>query len=187
MRALLDPIYKASHALACACLALIAGLVVAQVLLRLFDALLRLVGQAPMGIIIPSLTELGGFLLVAATALALGPALKAGTHVRVSLLVENVPERMRRGMNALVLLVALLLIGFATYHLWDLTADALAFDERSYGLVAYPLWIPQAVLTAGFAVFAIALVDEFALTLRTGRPGFEAAKEAVAHPAAGAE
>ncbi len=187
MRALLTHVYKASHALACACLALIAGLVVAQVLLRLFDALLRLVGQAPMGIIIPSLTELGGFLLVAATALALGPALKSGTHVRVSLLVENVPASLRRAMNALVLLAALLLVAFATYHLWDLTADALRFDERSYGLVAYPLWIPQAILTLGFAVFTLALLDEFALTLRTGRPGFEAATTAVQPPLAGSE
>lgn len=176
MRSRLNALYRASHALACTCLALIAALVVVQVLMRLLDVSLKAVGQSPIGLIIPSLTEFGAFLLVGATALALGPALKSGSHVRVSLLIESVPKGARRTLNVLVLLLAIALIGFASYHLVDLAVDAFIFHERSYGLIAFPLWIPQAFMALGFIIFTIALIDEFLLTLRTGTPGFEAAK-----------
>jgi TRAP-type C4-dicarboxylate transport system permease small subunit len=43
----------------------------------------------------------------------------------------------------------------------------------SFGLIAIPLWVPQAVMTAGFVIFCIAILDELWAALR-GDPAFRA-------------
>lgn len=185
MRAALDALYRLSEALACTALAAIAALVVVQVLARALDQGLRAMGAAPLGFIIPSLAEFGAFLLVAATGFALGPALRAGTHVRVSLLTDRLAPVVRRVLAGLVALVGLGLVAYVAWYALDLARDAWAFDERSYGLVAIPLWVPQGALAFGFGVLALALADEAVAVARGEVRVDRAEAERAADPAAG--
>ena len=53
------------------------------------------------------------------------------------------------------------------------------FNEVSNGVIKVPLFIPQTVMAAGALVLTIALLDEFVTVLRSGRPTFRAAEDAI--------
>ncbi len=176
MRRILDAVYDGALAASCLAMVAIAVLVLAQVLARVLDRALLLAGAAPLGLTIPSLSDFGGFLFVAGATLALPAALRAGGHVRVTLLLELGGARLRRWLDGLVLVAALALAGFATWHLGAQALDSWAFNAVSFGMVRVPLWIPQAVMTLGFALLMVALLDEL-VTLMAGRdPAFRLAE-----------
>ena len=80
MRRLLDYLFKFSAVLAAAFLVIIALLILAQSLGRL------------VGIAVHDANELAGFSLAAGTFLALGPALRAGTHIRVMIVLSHLSK-----------------------------------------------------------------------------------------------
>ena len=77
VRPALDGLYRLSAGLAAFCLAAIAALVVIQVTGRL------------LGILVPGADDLAGYALMASTFLALASTLRAGVHIRVTLLVRH--------------------------------------------------------------------------------------------------
>ena len=166
MRRILDTIYGAALVAACGAMVAIAALVAVQVAGRLIDRVALALGAAPVGISIPSLAEIGGFLFVGAATLALPATLRAGGHIRVTLLTGALPGRLGRAVAGLVLLAGLVLAGFATWHAGVQAWDSWAFNTLSYGMVRVPLWIPQGVMTLGFALLALALADDLVAHLR---------------------
>ena len=158
----LDHLFRLSHLLACLAIAALAGMIVVQVAARALDALLSALGLPITGFIVPSLAEIAGFLFVAATFLALASTLREGVHIRVTLLIDHVPAPISRLLRAATALLGAGLFGFAAWHAWELTADSVRFGEVSYGIIAIPLAIPQAALTAGLVVFTLAMVAEAA-------------------------
>lgn len=173
MRGMLDRLYDGAHWLACAALCTITVLVVVQVGARVLDVLLQWAGIPPVGFIIPSLAEFAGFLMVGATFLALASTLKRGVHIRVTVVLTLLPEGLRRLLNIAATTAGAALFAFVGWHALLLTVDSFQVGSVSYGIVPVPLWIPQAVMTLGFTVFAVALVDEAWRTIRTGAPSFE--------------
>lgn len=173
MRRILDGIYTAALVLACASMVLIATLVLAQILARVLDRVLVLLGAVPLGLTVPSLSTFGGMLFVAAATLALPATLRAGGHVRVTLLTGRGGPVLRRVQAGCVLLVALSLAGFASWHSGLQALDSLRFNSVSFGMIRVPLWIPQAVMTTGFALLALALLDEFLSVLRNQPPSYD--------------
>jgi TRAP-type C4-dicarboxylate transport system permease small subunit len=107
LRGLLDRLYGAGFVLAALSLVAISLLVLVQVLGRVIDKTLLALGQEPVGIAITSLSELGGFLFVGAVFLALAGTLRAGGHVRVTLLSQSVPPGIAKFLAAVALLLAL--------------------------------------------------------------------------------
>lgn len=177
MRRFFDTLYNGALVAACTAMVAIAVLVLVQVLGRIIDRLAIWLGQAPPGIAVPSLSEFGGFLFVAAACLALPATLRAGGHVRVTLALGLMGPRMGRAFTGLVLLAALALGGFAAWHSAEQMLDSWRFNTVSFGMVRVPLWIPQAAMTAGFVLLMVALVDELVTLLRGGLPAFRRAEE----------
>lgn len=177
MRRVLDTIYAASMVAACAAMVAIAILVMAQVLGRVIDRALVLAGGSALGLQVPSLAEIGGFLFVAATMLALPATLRAGGHVRVTLALRLGGARLQRALCVFVTVAALGLALFATVSIGTRALDSLAMGTVSFGMVRVPLWIPQGVMTLGLGLFAVALADEAWAALR-GTPAFRAAEAA---------
>lgn len=172
MRKALDALYGAALVGACLAMVVIATLVFVQVISRVLDRIVVFFGMPRYGFIVPSLAEIGGFLFVAAAFLALPATLRAAGHVRVTLVLRYLGAAGDRIMTGLVLLVALGLTIFAT---WAVTVQTIASYSRgsvSYGIIAIPLWLPQAVMTLGLVLFAVALLDEFVSVLRGGEPAF---------------
>lgn len=176
MRKALDALYGAALVGACLSMIAIAALVFVQILGRVADSLAVLAGMPRYGFIVPSLAEIGGFLFVAASFLALPWTLRAAGHVRVTLALRTFGPRGDRAMSALVLLAALGLTAFALWSVWLLTYASFLRGSVSVGIIAIPLWIPQGVMTAGLAIFAIALADELAAILRGGDAAFRLAE-----------
>lgn len=178
MRRILDGIYGGALIVACAAMVAIAVLVLAQVLGRVIDRAAGLLGLEPLGLAIPSLAEMGGFLFVGAACLALPATLRAGGHIRVSLLLGLMPPGLARALGALVLLAALGLSGFAAWNSGTQALDSWQFGALSFGVVAMPLWIPQAVMTGGLVLLAVALADELLSLVRGAEPSFQRAERA---------
>lgn len=172
MRKALDALYGAALVGACLSMILIAALVFVQILGRVADSLAVFAGLPRYGFVIPSLAEIGGFLFVASAFLALPSTLRAAGHVRVTLLLRYFGPRGDRVMTFLVLLGAIALTAFAVWSVWLLTWGSFVRGSLSIGIIAIPLWIPQAVMTLGLVIFGIALVDELVAMLRGGQPAF---------------
>ncbi|PKQ11179.1 MAG: hypothetical protein CVT70_15600 [Alphaproteobacteria bacterium HGW-Alphaproteobacteria-1] len=178
LRRMLDRLYSAGLVLAALALVAIAALVLVQVTGRLIDRSLIAMGQPPAGIAITSLSELGGFLFVGAAFLALAGSLRTGGHVRVTMLVGALPAPLARGVAVLALLGALALCGFALYSAALQALDSWSFNAVSFGMAKFPLWMPQAVMVAGLALFALALADELVTLLFGGKPAYQRAEDA---------
>jgi TRAP-type C4-dicarboxylate transport system permease small subunit len=179
MRAALDKFYASALWLAAACLVTIGLLVGVQLAGRLIDGTLRLVGLEPIGIVIFSLAEFAGSLLAAASFLALAGTLKAGAHIRITMLLHALPERARRVLELWAFGAAAL---FSAYIAWQVTTFAwvsFQFSEVSPGVIRFPLWIPQAAMATGTIILSVALLDEFFAVLRGHGPSFRASEDAI--------
>lgn len=179
MRAALDKLYAAALWLSAACLVSIALLVGAQLGGRLIDGTLRLLGVEPIGIVILSLAELSGSLLAAASFLALAGTLKAGAHIRITMLLQALPPRGRHVLELWAFGAAAIFSGYIAWQIANFAFVSFQYDEVSPGVVRFPLAAPQAAMTVGAIVLTIALVDEFLTVLRKGRPSFQAAEDAI--------
>lgn len=176
MRRVLDRLYDGALWLAAAAFALIALLVLLQILGRLVDRAARFVGMPPPGWTIPSLAEFGAFLFTGAVFLGLAGTLRAGGHVRVKLLVQALPDSATRWLGVAVCAAAAALAAFATWSSALQALDSLQFGSLSYGVIPIPLAIPQGVMTVGLALFCVALIDAMVTLARGGVPAYRAAE-----------
>ncbi|MGJ3262894.1 MAG: TRAP transporter small permease [Salinarimonas sp.] len=180
MRRALDFLYAAGLWLSALCILAIATLVGLQVLARIWDALLQALDLPRSGFVIPSLAEISGYLFAAASFLALAGTLKSGAHIRVTMLVNALPGRARTAIEAGALAFGVAAGAFGTRAVGGYALESWRFGEVSPGLVPVPLVWPQAAMAVGAALLTIAFLDELVVTLRTGRPSFRAAEDAVA-------
>ena len=178
IRRTLDAIYGAGLVAACLSMVMIALLVGVQIAGRIADRVALSLGAGAPGIAVPGLSEIGGFLFVAAATLALPATLRAGGHVRVTLAAGLMRGGFGRIARAGVMIAALALALFAAWNSGVQALDAWTFNARSFGMVRTPLWIPQGVMTLGFALLALAVADELVAVLRGQRAAFEQAEAA---------
>lgn len=151
----LDRLYLAAGILAGGCIVAICLLISAQIALNGL-------GRAFPGTVpttIPSYADFAGFLLAAATFLALAHTLRAGGHVRVTLVTGRLPRGWGVAADAVVLVLGLALAGTLTWFMGALTAESLHYGDMSVGIVPVPLALPQGVATAGLALLCVALAQ----------------------------
>jgi TRAP-type C4-dicarboxylate transport system permease small subunit len=118
---------------------------------------------------VPGTDAYAGYCMAASGFLALAHTLRRGEHIRVTLVIERLSGRARRGLElwalAAAALLAALFAGFAirlSYQSWD-------FNDISTANDATPLWIPQMAMALGTLILAIALVDELVAEWRGTR------------------
>lgn len=179
MRRCLDRLYAAALWASAVCLCTIAGLVGLQLAGRIVDGLTRLAGFVPHGFVILSLAEISGYLLAAASFLALAGTLKAGTHIRVTMALAALGERARRFVELWAFGAAAAFCAYMTWNLGKFAWFSYRFNEVSTGVIRVPLAWPQAVMCIGALILTIALIDEFVTVLRRGRPTFRSAEDAI--------
>jgi TRAP-type mannitol/chloroaromatic compound transport system permease small subunit len=179
MRTFLDRLYQGALYLAALCLLIIGVLVAVQLAGRILDGALRLVGFEVLGWQILSLAEIAGYLLAAASFLALAPTLKAGAHIRVTMLLAAISETKRRYLELAAFAFASLACAYMTWNLAHFAWVSFRFNEVSHGVVRVPLAYPQSVMAIGALILTIALIDEFIVVLRNGGPTFRKAEESI--------
>ncbi len=177
LRRNLNRLYLGSAWLAAGFIASICLLVVCQVCLNLLDRLSGLFTGQAIGLTIPSYADFTGFFLIAASFLALAYTLKMGGHIRVSLVITNLNKRVRHFFEIWCLLLASLVTIYFSWYTLFLVLDSFEYQDLSSGMVAVPLWIPQSAMLVGLLILAIALLDEFILSLSGKKPSYVGAGE----------
>ena len=161
-RAGLDMVYRVSAALAGMAFALIALLVALQVGIRI------------AGLHVAGLVDYATYAMVAALFLGVGPTLRKGGHVRVTLVLGVAPIRLRHAMELACLSIGVGLMAFFAWFAAGLAFDSWRFGLREMGLAATPLWIPQSAMALGGAVGAIAFADDLVQVLARRRASYDA-------------
>ena len=179
MRRVLDNLYQAALYVSALCLIAIALMVGVQLVGRLLDGTLALLGLPRTDFNILSLNEICGFLLAGASFLALAGTLKSGAHIRVTMVLGLFSEHIRRFIEIWAFGFAAAASGYMTWQLVNFAWVSLRFHEVSNGVIRVPLAYPQAAMALGALMLTVALIDEFVVVLRGGRPTFRKAEDAI--------
>lgn len=178
MRNFLDALYRASGAVAAGFIALICLTVVLQVGANIIDKIVGLISGTPLGLIVPSYAEFTGFFLAAATFFGLAYTLRAGSHIRVTLLVAQIEGPARKWIEVWCLSAAAALVGYFAFYAANFVRESFVFGDLAVGMVALPIWIPQSVMVLGLIVLLIALLDDLHTVLRGRAPSYDDKDEA---------
>lgn len=173
MRRILDSLYRGSGWTAALFILAICVLVMAQVVLNLIDKLASNFFGEAIGLTIPSYADFTGFFLAAASFLALAYTLREGGHIRVSLIVQNLPARYRHWVEVWCVAVSGAVTVYFTFYTSFLIHESFVYNDMSSGMVAVPIWIPQMAMLIGLVVLAIALIDELAGLLKGHKASYE--------------
>lgn len=161
MRRTLDTLYRASGLLSAFFLLMIAILVTAQIVGRMFD------------ILVPSADDFARLSMAASSFLGLAWALRRGAHIRVALLIERFSPERRRVMELLCLGIGTALCAYFAWFSIDMVVDGILFPEYTIGLVPIPKWIPQIAMATGAVILTIAFLDDLVVVLRGGVPSYQ--------------
>jgi TRAP-type C4-dicarboxylate transport system permease small subunit len=165
LRRFLDRLYAASGGLAAVCLAAIAVVMLAQA------------GMRELGMLLRGADDIVAWLCAASAFLALGHTFRRGELVRIGLLVDHLPPRVRRPLALGALGVTLAFVGYMAYAVARFVLESWQFNEVAQGLIQIPIWIPQMSFVLGALILFIAVLDEFVVLARGGKPAYEAAEE----------
>ena len=179
MRRFLDALYRVTLWLSALCLVAIALLVGAQLAGRVLDGALALLHLPRTDFVILSLDEICGYLLAGASFLALAGTLKAGAHIRVTMVLGALREGPRQIVEGCAFAFAAFAAAYMTWQLGNFAWVSFRFHEVSTGVIRVPLAYPQSSMALGTLILTVALLDELAIILARGRPTFRAAEDAI--------
>lgn len=174
MRTILDRIYLAAGWISAFTILAIAVLISAQIFLNFATRVFGL----PLPSTIPSYADFSGFMLAAATFLAMPYTFRTGGHIKVSLVTARLSVRARLAAEVVALIAATALTAFAVYNIWVLIAESIHFGDVSNGTIPIPLWIPQTAMGIGMTLLCIAAVHSLIETLLRGELVIAASEEA---------
>lgn len=117
----------------------------------------------PLGLYVRGTDAYAGYTMAACGFLALAYTYKHGEHIRVSLLLDRLGPLARRVAEWLSLIVAAVVVGTLAWYSVRLAWFSWQFGDRSQGIDATPLWIPQLLLVIGSITFLIALIDDLVM------------------------
>ncbi len=161
MRRIFDTMYAIGGTLAAVCLVLIGILIGSAIVARWF------------GILVPSADDLAGYCMAASAFLGLAPTLRAGRHIRVTVLVSMLGDKPRRIAEVLAILVGIALFAMLAYNTTIQNVIAYRNGEMSTGILPIPIWLPQIGMTVGVIMMLIALIDELVEVARGITPPSE--------------
>jgi TRAP-type C4-dicarboxylate transport system permease small subunit len=155
LRAILDLLDRLSRLdgwIGAACLASLTALMLAEVIVRAASSFTSLVPAS-----IPVAWEWSSYLMAATFTFGAAMTLRAGGHIRVSLLLANVTPPMRRLLDIAAAAVALAFVAFLAYAMVKFTYASYAKGQTSIQSET-PVWIPQAAVTFGMVLLALQLL-----------------------------
>jgi TRAP-type C4-dicarboxylate transport system permease small subunit len=135
--------------------ALLAGFAtLAIVLLITYDVTLRYFFNEPQVFV----DELASFLEVLVIFGGAAYTFRAGGHVRVDLITSHIHPARRAALRVLTLLLG---VAFLSIVIWVTTQSAVTAYRygRVSAVMLYPLWLPMAVIPAGLALMAVAMLS----------------------------
>ncbi|QFG37348.1 TRAP-type C4-dicarboxylate transport system permease small subunit [Paracoccus pantotrophus] len=119
-------------------------------------------------------TELSGFFLAASTFLGLAYTFVNGGHVRVEIIAQLCSPSVYRWFQLWCCAIAALITAYAALHTFLFALETWRFGELSPGMLAMPLWLPQAAISFGLAVMCLGIIEQATLVWAGRTPGYEA-------------
>jgi TRAP-type C4-dicarboxylate transport system permease small subunit len=119
-------------------------------------------------------TELTGYALAFGISWALAHALTQRAHIRIDVLINHLPARLRIPMHLLSLAALAVFMGFIAKGAYDLVDESVLFRATDISVLHTPLWIPQGLWAFGIGVFLLLILlmlAEGALLTLAGRGG----------------
>lgn len=156
LRRLLDALYRGAGLLASACLALMLGVIVAQMAARW------------LGVAFPGSSEYAGYLMAASAFLAFAHALNGGAHIRVNLFLTALGARRWLG-EAWCMAIGSVTAAYIAVYAVKLVYWSYKLNDISQGQDETALWIVQLPFMAGAVLLAICFADNLVVLLATGR------------------
>ena len=161
VRRILDAIYKAAGVIAALFLVAILVLIVLQMLARW------------TGMVFIGATDYAGYAMAAGSFMAFAYALNHGAHIRVSIVLNALPKPLRRWLEIWCFGIGAAVMWYFVWYAQRFVYWSWKFGDISQGQDATPLWIPQSIMLAGAALFAIALTDHLAQLFLRGEHGIK--------------
>ena len=146
--------------------AVLGALCMAAMFLLIFGEVLS---RAFLGRSIHFSWEYAGYSIGAVVFLAAATTLRRGVHVRLTLLIDNLPARLRAAGEVLATLVALAIMLVVTSALFTMVATAWTSGATSPTYMRTPLYIPQGLMLLGLVMLDLQLVGRLLLIL-LGQP-----------------
>lgn len=164
MRKLLDRVYDGGL--------ILAGLFLIGIfVVMITESILRKLGGY-----VPGASDLIGWFCAAAGFLALPATFKRGDMVRVGLLVDRLPDAVRKPALLACLGTAIV---FVAYMLWAASTYLLSgwrSEELTQGMIEIAVWVPQSSFALGALLLLVAMLDEFVVTVRAPAASLSAEK-----------
>ena len=117
---------------------------------------------------IPGLDAYAGYLIAATLFLALPATLQHGDHIRVTLLLDRLPARVRSVLEWWCLCAAIALTGYVAWFAARAVWVSHITHDVSPAADATPLWIPQLSMALGCIGFCLSFVHAMVLRLQGG-------------------
>lgn len=139
----------------------------ALVVLVCSEVVLRGVANISLDIV----EEMTGYFVVVLTFFGAALALRASALFQVNFIFRALPEGVRVWLFRLFVVVALAVCVVLAWRTGDLVASSLARGKFAPTVLRTPLWIPQLVMPAGFALIGVFLIEQLLLSGRRRRAG----------------
>jgi len=146
---IIDKLGFAGGIIAALCLAALTGIILLEIIVRLLS---NVVAGMPSGV--PGAWENSAFLMGIAFMSGAAMTLRAGAHIRVSVLLAQVPPAAKRLLEIVACLLGLWLTGFLAWSLGWFTWASYSRGQTSISSDT-PLWIPEAAITVGAVLLAL--------------------------------
>ncbi|MDO9437764.1 TRAP transporter small permease [Hydrogenophaga sp.] len=117
---------------------------------------------------IPGLDAYAGYAIACALFFALPATLRQGEHIRVTLLLDRLPARLRVVLEWLSLVLGFLIATTLAWYAVRLVWMSWVMHDISPGADASPLWIPQLGMAMGCAGFALSFAHALQMRWQGG-------------------
>src|SRR5688572_4508783 len=134
-------------------------------------------GMREAGLLFRGADDIVAWLCAASAFFALGHTFRRGELVRIGILVDRLPPRLQRPLAITALGITVLFVGYMAYAVVLFVYGSWKFNEVAQGLIQIPIWIPQMSFALGALILFVAVLDEFVVLARGGRPAYQAAEE----------
>jgi len=145
----IDTMGRFGGAFAALALAALALLILAEIVVRLLSSYIE---GMPAGV--PMAWEYSAYLMGIAFMTGAAMTLRAGSHIRVNILIAQLPRAGQRLLEVVASTLGLLLTGFLAYSLTLFTWGSYVRGQTSISSDT-PVWIPEAAITLGAALLAL--------------------------------
>ena len=146
---ILKSIYNYSGYVAATFLIFVAIFILTGILSRIF------------GFYIRGLAEYSGYCMAASSFFALAYTFYEKAHIRITLFLEKLENKIRKITEFWCLLVASFFSGFMAFYFIKMTIISIKFEERSEGADEIFIWIPQTSVAIGSLIFFICVLHHF--------------------------